>query len=441
MFLLIGRFSEQWLRRCPEEPLFLKGRRGRRNPVAHIIAGIDVGTTKVCTLIAEVEEEEEGSPFVRIIGIGDVPSKGMRRGGVVNLTQVTDSIIKSVEQAERLAGVSISKAYVSVTGTHIASISSRGVVAIHRRGGGITPEDVARVVDAASAIAVPYNREILHSIPRYFVVDDQGGIQDPVGMEGTRLEAEVHIITASTPAVNNLIKCVREAGVEVEELILASLASGEAVLTPAEKEMGVIVADIGGGTTDVAVYAEGSVLYAGTLEVGGEHITNDIAFGLRMPFSSAEEVKKKYGHSLPDEIPEEEGVEALVFGEEAHKSISRRFMAEVIQARMEEIFELIYREVQKAGYEGLLPAGLVLCGGTAELSGISKLGRRYLNMPVRVGRPSGIHGLVDALGSPAYATAVGLILWPLRHRPYKIEAKGYTWLGKIIDWLKSFLPD
>jgi len=427
-----------WGLRCPERRhLALIG--GGIAALARIIAGIDVGTTKICTLIAEVEEGDE-SPFVRVIGIGVVPSRGMRRGGVVNLSQVTDSIIESVEQAERLAGVSISKAYVSVTGTHIASLNSRGVVAVHRRAGEITQEDVARAVDAAKAVAVPYNREILHALPRYFIVDGQGGIQDPVGMEGTRLEVEVHIITASAAAINNLVKCVRAAGIEVEQLVLASLASGEAVLTAAEREMGVIVADIGGGTTDVAVYTEGSAFYATALEVGGEHITNDIAFGLRMPFTSAEEVKKKYGHSLPEEIPEEEGINALVFGEEGHKTIPRRFMAEIIQARLEEIFELIYREAQKAGYEGLLPAGLVVCGGTAELTGISKLGRSYLDIPVRVGRPSGIQGLVDVLGSPAYATAVGLILWPLRHPPLQTRQQRLGWKERVLDWFKSLLP-
>lgn len=407
--------------------------------MVRVAAAIDVGTTKVCTLIAEVEEGKEET-VIRVIGFGNAPSRGIKKGNVVNISQLAQSIIESVEQAEKLAGLTISRAYVSITGSHIFSMSSRGMIALHRRAGGITADDVARVMEAASAVSVPYNQEIIHVIPRHFLVDGQPGIQDPIGMEGSRLEAEVLIITASSPAVNNLRKCLKEVGIEPEKFILASLASGEAVLTPSEKEMGVILADIGGGTTDIAIYMDGSVLFTSSLEIGGNMITSDIAFGLRMPFSSAEELKKRYGCALAEEVSEEEGVEATVFGSNGKELISRRFMAEIIQARVEEMFDFLYREAQKAGYAGLLPAGLVLCGGTAEMKRIDKLGKRYLEMPVRVGKPSGVQGLVEMLESPTYATAVGLLLWPVRQKILKTKGASKSWKEKALEWLKTLLP-
>ncbi|MCS7285986.1 MAG: cell division protein FtsA [Anaerolineae bacterium] len=407
--------------------------------MARITAAIDVGTTKVCTLIAEVEEKEEEA-IIQIIGFGNAPSRGMKKGSVVNISQLAQSVMESVEQAEKLAGLTVSRAYVSLTGSHIFSMSSRGMIALHRRPGGITAEDVARVIEAASAISIPYSQEIIHVIPRHFTVDGQPGIQDPTGMEGSRLEAEVLIVTASGHAVNNLRKCLKEVGIEPEKFILAALASGEAVLTPSEKEMGVILADIGGGTTDIAIYMDGSVLFTSSLEIGGNMITSDIAFGLRMPFSSAEEIKKKYGCALAEEVGEDEGIEAMVFGSPKKELISRRFMAEIIQARVEEMFDFLYREAQKTGYAGLLPAGLVLCGGTAEIKGIDELGKRYLEMPVRVGKPSGVQGLVEMLGSPAYATAVGLLLWPVRQRILKIRGTRKSWKERAIEWLKTLLP-
>ncbi len=407
--------------------------------MARIAAAIDVGTTKVCTLIAEIEESEEES-IVQVIGFGNAPSRGIKKGNVVNISQLAQSVMESVEQAEKLAGITISRAYVSVTGSHLFSMSSRGMIALHRRAGGITAEDVTRVMEAASAISIPYSQEILHVIPRYFIVDGQPGIQDPIGMEGSRLEAEVLIVTASSPALNNLRKCLKEVGIEPERFILAALASGEAVLTQAEKEMGVILADIGGGTTDIAIYMDGSILYTSSLEIGGNMITSDIAFGLRMPFSSAEEIKKKYGYALAEKVSEEEGVEAMVFGSDRKELVSRRFMAEIIQARVEEMFDFLYREAQKAGYAGLLPAGLVLCGGTAEMRGIEELGRQYLEMPVRVGKPSGVQGLVEMLGSPTYATAVGLLLWPLRQKILKTRGASKSWKEKVVEWLRTLLP-
>ncbi len=410
--------------------------------MARIVAGIDVGTTKVCTLIAEVEGEAEGAPpMVRIIGFGRVRSRGIKKGGVVNIPEVTRAIAESVDAAERLAGVDITSAYVSITGAQVASQNSRGKVMVYRRRGGITEDDIARVVEVAKAVAVPHNRQILHAIPRSFVVDGQEGVQDPRGMDGSRLEVEVHIITVSSSAVNNLTKCVRRAGVEVEGLVFAPLASGEAVLTSAEREMGVVVADVGGGTTDVAVYVEGSPAYVGVIEVGGEYITGDIAHVLNMPPSSAEDVKKKYGHAISDDIPEGESFDAYVFGDRSHRTVPRRYLAEIIQARVEELFELIFREAQRSGYVNRLPAGIVLCGGTALLSGISELGQDTLNLPVRVGRPRGVEGIAEVLEDPSYATAVGLVLWPLRRQEFKTGVEeGPRWFERLWDWLKTLLP-
>jgi len=407
--------------------------------LARLITAIDVGTTKICTLIAEVEEEEEGA-LVQVIGFGNAPSRGMRKGSVVNISQLAQSVMESVEQAEKLAGLTVSRAYVSITGSHVFSMTSRGMIAVRRHSGGITAEDVARVVEAASAVSIPYTQEIIHVIPRHFIVDGQPGIQDPIGMEGSRLEAEVLMVTVSSSALNNLRKCLKEVGIEPERFILAALASGEAVLTEAEKEMGVILADIGGGTTDIAVYMDGSLLYTSSLELGGNMITSDIAFGLRMPFSSAEEIKKKYGCALAEEVGEDEGVEATVFGSDKKQVLSRRFMAEIIQARVEEMFDYLYREAQKSGYAGLLPAGLVLCGGTAEIKRIDELGRRYLEMPVRVGRPSGVQGLVEKLESPVYATAVGLLLWPIRQKILKGKMTSKSWKERVIEWFRTLLP-
>jgi cell division protein FtsA len=407
--------------------------------LARIVTAIDVGTTKVCTLIAEVEEEEEGAA-VQVIGFGNAPSRGMRKGSVVNISQLAQSVMESVEQAEKLAGLTVSRAYVSITGSHVFSMSSRGMIAVRRHPGGITAEDVARVVEAASAVSIPSTQEVIHVIPRHFIVDGQPGIQDPIGMEGSRLEAEVLIVTASSSALNNLRKCFKEVGIEPEKFILAALASGEAVLTPSEREMGVILADIGGGTTDIAIYMDGSLLYTSSLELGGNMITSDIAFGLRMPFSSAEEIKKRYGCALAEEVGEDEGVEAMVFGSDKKQVLSRRFMAEIIQARVEEMFDYLYREAQKSGYAGLLPAGLVLCGGTAEVKRIDELGRRYLEMPVRVGRPSGVQGLVEMLESPAYATAVGLLLWPIRQKILRGKMTSKSWKERVIEWFKTLLP-
>lgn len=375
------------------------------------IACIDVGTTKICTLVGE--QDDDGN--LRIVGVGIVPSKGIRQGMVVNVGETTQAIAASIERAERISGYGIESALVGIGGKHISSVNSRGVVAISRGHRGITEDDVERALEAARAIAIPHNREIIHSIPRGFSIDEQDGVKDPIGMQAFRLEVEAHIVTGSSSSISNLMKCV--AGIGVDDVALQPLASGLAVLTEAEREMGVVLADIGGGTTDVAIFIEGSIWHTTILPNGGNNVTNDIAIGLRTPVTTAEEVKIRYGHACPATIAGSKTLDITAFGDSGQQEVPRQFLAEIIEARIEEIFRLILREVKRSGYDGLLPAGIVLCGGTASLPGIRELGRDILGMPVRIGAPHDLLGLVDVLGSPAHATGVGLLIRGLKEQP------------------------
>lgn len=405
------------------------------------IVGIDVGTTKICTVVGELQEPD----LLRIIGVGVSPSRGLRKGVVVNVHEATEAIAASVRKAERISGYDITSAFVGVGGGHISAINSRGVVGISRGARGITESDIERALDAARAIAIPHNREIIHTIPRGYVVDGQEGVKDPIGMQGIRLEVEAHIVTGASTSVSNLVKCVHEAGVEIDDLILQPLASGEAVLTQSEREMGVVLADIGGGTTDIGIFIEGSIWHSIILGTGGEHVTRDVAVGLRTPFNTAEELKIKYGHAMPSSLTTDELIEVTSFGDGAREAISRLRLSEVIEARAEEILTLILREVKRSGYDGLLAAGLVLCGGTAELAGFQLLGQRVLQLPVRLGTPHDLQGLTDVLESPAYATSVGLLLWGMRHgqvsEPERRPRRSpNVFLQKTRDWLRAFLP-
>ena len=406
------------------------------------IVGIDVGTTKICTLVGELYEDGQ----LRIIGVGVAPSRGLHKGVVVNVNEATEAISASVQKAERISGYQITSAYVGVGGGHVTAINSRGVVGISRSARGISQFDIDRALDAARAIAIPHNREIIHAIPRGYIVDDQEGVKDPIGMQGIRLEVEVHIVTGASTSVSNLVKCVRAAEVEIDDLILQSLASGEAILKESEREMGVVLADIGGGTTDVGIFIEGSIWHTIVLGTGGEHLTHDVAVGLRTPFDTAEELKIKYGHAIPRSLATDELIEVSSFGNGARQSVSRLQLSEVIEARAEEILMLVLREVKRSGYDGLLAAGLVMCGGSAELSGFKDLGQQILQVPVRVGRPHDLQGLTDVLESPAYATAVGLLLWGMRQRPTAeeepsrvVRIPGELW-PRIRDWFRAFLP-
>jgi len=405
------------------------------------IVGIDVGTTKICTLVAEIYEDSQP----RIIGVGVAPSRGLRKGVVVNVHEATEAITASVRKAERISGYEIANAYVGVGGGHVWAINSRGVVGISRSARGISESDIERALDAARAIAIPHNREIIHTIPRGYLVDGQEGVKDPIGMQGIRLEVEAHIVTGASTSVSNLVKCVRQTGVEIDDLILQPLASGEAVLRESEREMGVVLADVGGGTTDIGIFIEGTIWHTIVLGTGGEHLTKDVAVGLRTPFSTAEELKIRYGHAMPSSLITDELIEVSSFGDGARQQVSRLQMAEVIEARAAEILQLILREIKRSGYDGLLAAGLVLCGGTAELTGFRELAEHALQLPVRIGTPQDLQGLTDVLESPAYATSVGLLLWGMRHtltgepEPRQRRQPSVFW-QRVRDWFRAFLP-
>ncbi|MCX7837932.1 MAG: cell division protein FtsA [Anaerolineae bacterium] len=379
--------------------------------MASPIAALDIGTTKTCALIGEITD----AGTWRILGNGVVPSRGMRKGVVTDVKETALAIASAVEQAERVAGLAIESVYVGIAGAHIQGTNSRGVVAIHSTRG-VTQDDVARALESAEAIAVPMNREIVHVIPRGFTLDGQDGVKDPLGMVGFRLEVEAHVVTGASASIQNLIKAVEAAGLKTTALVLEPLAASEAVLTPAEKEMGVVLVDIGGGTTDIAVFVDGSIWHTVILPTGGIHITNDLAVGLRAPFDAAEEIKLKYGHADPDQVLDTDLIDIAAFGEEGRRVVTRRHIAEIIHARAEEICQLILTEIQRLGYDRLLPAGVVLCGGTAELNGIKSVARQVLDLPVRVGAPRDLEGFADRVSSAAFATSVGLLQWGWQHQ-------------------------
>ena len=375
-----------------------------------VFASIDIGTTKVCTVVGEVVAEQP----LRILGVGIAAANGLNRGMVENLRDASESVRSSVEQAERSSGTRILSAHVGIAGPHISGQNNRGIVAIPDRDVPISQDDVSRVLDGARVISIPTNREIMHVVPRYYIVDGQDHVTDPVGMYGQRLDAETHLISGLSTVLQNATKCVETAGVQVETLIVSSLASAEAVLEDEERRQGVVLADIGGGTTDIVVFTEGSVCHTAVLPVGGNHITRDLVIGLRCPYQSAEDAKALYGHAIPSEIDAEETVELDVFGAEGRRSVERRRIAEIAQARVEEICEMVIREVRRAVHDDILSAGMVLTGGTANLAGIALAAEQVTGLPVRVGAPHGLQGLIDTLSDPAYASSVGVLQWAVR---------------------------
>ena len=467
-----------------------------------IIVGIDVGTTKVCTVVGEVGR----GPEVNVLGAGIAPSAGLSKGMIVDIPETVRSIALSIERAERLSGCKIGSAFVGVAGNHIASLNSRGVVAVSRNDRVITSEDVTRAVDAARAIAIPQQREVLHVIPRSYVVDGHEGVREPLGMAGFRLEVETHIVTGAVTALQNLVRCVQRTGVEVDDLVLQPLASAEAVLTEPEKNLGVVLVDIGGGTCDIAIFIEGSIWHTVVLPVGGNHLTNDLSIVLKVPFDAAERLKVTHGvvaparpprdmfgnghHAIkptaplpaeerpaeiaagptvrpqvqtellkilddvaPEEPPDDdELIEVETFEAGRTVRISRNLVTRILEARAEQIFGLVAAEIKRSGYDGLLPAGIVLTGGAARLPGMAEAAARVLKMPVRISVPQGMTGLTDTLDSPAYATSVGLALWATRHS----GASGHTsqlplstahprpdsnpFYGRLRGFLREFLP-
>lgn len=372
-----------------------------------IVVAIDVGTTKICTLIAQIESENS----IRILGVGIEPSQGIRKGTVVDIPLAANAIAKSVKKAERTSGLEITSAIVSVAGTHISSINNKATVGVV--GGVIDQYDINRVLEAVRAIPIPHNRVIIHPLQRTFSVDGVDGIRSPLGMYGSRLDVEAHIITGSASSIENLRQCIMTAEIDVNQWVLNPLADGEVVLTDIEKQMGVLVCDIGGGTTDLAIYINGDVWHSNILPVGGNHITNDIAQAFHLPLTQAEEVKKMHGHTLPDYVGDEEYFYCRTFGREEAAKFSRKELAKIIRMRTEEIFQLVLQEVKRSGYDNLLPAGMVLTGGTSLLPGIDKLASDELKMPVRIAKPENITGMIDQLDGPAFSTSVGLLYWAM----------------------------
>jgi cell division protein FtsA len=407
-----------------------------------IIVGIDVGTTKIGTLVARVEDDGR----MRILGAGIEPSRGMRKGVPVDLPAASQAIARSKEKAERTSGLEINSALVSLAGSHVASVNSRGVVGVTGRV--IDEDDVVRAIEAARAVAIPHNREIIHVIQRGFTVDGQAGIRMPLGMHGYRLEVETHIITVAASSVENLRNCVAQTGAEVSQFVLNPLASAEVVLSETEREMGVIVCDMGGGTTDLAIYIDGDVWHTAVLGVGGDHITTDIAHGLRLPVPQAEEVKKQHGHAVQAEVSKDEYFNIRPFGEEQAVQISRAELAMIIEARVEEIFGLVLQEIKRSGYDGLLPAGMVLTGGSSALPGIRNLANRVLGLPVRIAQPENLIGMIDKVQGPAFSTSVGLLHWAVLMTEIGPGAgrPGPTIQGGALDWeniknlLRRLLP-
>ncbi len=414
-----------------------------------IIAAIDVGTTKIAALVGAVTHDSLGHLSLRFLGAGVVPSQGIRRGVVVDVPAVTTAVGEAIEKAEQEAGLRITSAYVGIAGSDIQTGNSRGISPIDSRHG-VTGAAMQRALEAAQAIPLPDTREVIHVIARRWKVDDQDDIQQPLGMTGHRLEVDAHIVTGTTTAIQNLAQCVFAHGVDIDEIVLEPLASGEAVLTPEERQMGVVMADMGGGTTDLAFFRGNSLWHTAVLDLGGNHLTNDVAVGLRAPFEVAEQLKLRYGHLLPERIAEDEQVWATVFGERSERAFSRRFISQILEARAEEILELIQQRVQESGYGGLVPAGLVLTGGASQLPGTVELARRVLGMPVRIGRPHDrlpIRNLPQALQTPAFATGVGLLLWGLHEDaraihmpPPSARSDESEWGQRLRQWFRRLLP-
>jgi cell division protein FtsA len=416
--------------------------------MGEIIVGLDIGTTKVVALVCNVEDGN-----IEIIGMGKAPSHGLEKGVVVDIGETTASIKRAIEEAENMADVKIERVYAGIAGKHISSINNSGTVSISRENRIITLEDVQRVIDTAQAVQIPPDSQLIHVIPRQYIVDGQEGITDPVGMTGTRLEVDVHIVTGSITAVHNIRRCVENLGIEVEQIVLQPLASSYAVLTEAEKELGVVLMDIGGGTTDIAIFRDGDIWFSKILPIAGEHITNDIAVGLRVSYEEAERIKIQEGlPRITDEAAEEERIEITTISEEK-KLISKRKLAKIIEPRLEELFDLAMGEIEDVGYRDLIPAGIVLTGGTSLLKGLPEFVSERYDIAVRRGRPPhGIHGLRDIVESPIYSTVIGLVKYAVESKEYRYrEASRRYWstgrarrsgvsglFGRLLRWLNRF---
>ena len=401
----------------------------------NIIVGLDIGTTKICTVVGEMSGSD-----INIIGIGTHPSIGLRKGVVVNIESTVESIKKAVEEAELMAGCEISNVYAGIAGGHITGFNSRGIVAI--KGAEVVQSDVDRVIDAARAVAIPMDREVIHVLPQEFIVDDQPGIQNPIGMSAVRLEAKIHIVTGAVTSAHNIVKCVNRAGLDVWDIVLESLASGEAVLTEEEKQLGSALLDLGGGTTDLAIFSGNNIKHTFVLALGGNNLTNDIAVGLRAPVTEAEKIKIKYGTCVARNINTEETIEVPGMGGRKPRKLPRQILGEVLEPRMEEIFTLVKREIYRAGMENAMTSGWVLTGGTALLEGVIEVAESVFNLPTRLGKPQGISGLVDVVNNPMYATGVGLVIYGARNQnAKKFRIRDTNIFNRVMNRMKNWFKE
>jgi cell division protein FtsA len=403
-----------------------------------LLTGLDLGTTKISAIIAEVTEKNE----INVVGVGTTPSFGLRRGVVVNLDKTVEGIRQAVGEAELMAGVKVNNVIVGIAGDHIKSFNSRGVIAVSRTDEGISNDDIKRVIEQAKAVTIPMDRKIVHVLPQDYTVDDQTGIKEPVGMAGIRLEAEVHIVTAAVTAIQNIVKSIERANISVRDIVLQPYASSYAVLDDEEKELGVCLIDVGGGTTDFAIFFEGSIRHTSVVGLGGVNITNDIAIGLRTPRAQAEEIKRRYGVALASLVDTNEMMEVPGVGGRKKREVSRQILASIIEPRMEEIFSLVEREIKRSGYDDRLTAGIVLTGGTAKMEGIDQLAERIFDLPVKVGIPKGVIGLTDAISDPVHAAGIGLIMYGYKHKSEVgiLEKRGGFldgFIKKIVNWFRS----
>jgi cell division protein FtsA len=405
---------------------------------SNYIVGLDIGTTKICCIIGEVTSENE----IDIIGMGQSPSRGLRKGVVVNIDSTVESIKTAVEEAELMAGCEIDSVFVGIAGGHINSLNSHGIIAV--KGKDITQKDIERVIEAAKAIAIPLDREVIHVLPQEYIVDNQDGIKTPLGMAGVRLESKVHIVTAAVTSAQNIVKCVNKAGLGVQDIVLEQLASSESVLSTDEKELGVAMIDIGGGTSDMAIFFQGAIKHTSVLTIAGSQMTNDIAIGLRTPNSEAEKIKHSYGCAYSSLVREDETIEVPSVGGREPRTVSRQILSEIIEARAKEMFELLDHELNASGYREIISSGIVLTGGAANMQGIAELAESVFQGPVRVGTPIGLGGLIDVVNSPMYATSTGLIQYGskrLKSGAVK-ELQGRNLFEKIFsrmrDWAEEF---
>lgn len=412
-------------------------------PRDQIIAGIDVGSSKIAIIIASVAPEGK----VSVIGVSSLPSQGIKKGVVVDIDEAVEAIAEGLEVAERMAGYAVSSAYVSVDGKHISSLNSHGVVAVSAESSEISEDDVERVTEAARAISIPNSREIIHVLPRGFIVDSQDGVKDPIGMSGVRLEVETNIISGSATVMRNLVKCVQQVGVDVEDLVFCGLAASEAVLSDTEKELGTVLIDLGGGTTQLAVFTNGSPTYSSVLPIGAQNITNDLAVGLRTSLEDAEKIKIRLAEGGLKEDEEKKGeLDISDLGLEI-KSVPGALIQNIIEARLSEIFSMVGLEIKNSGQQGNLPAGLVITGGGAQTSGLEEVAKKVLRMPLRIGHPAGVTGLIDEVSTPAYASSIGLIIYGSYVEPGAktripfVDTHRFSRIfGKVVEWGRSFLP-